>query len=141
MWFATSIFDLSSLSQISRWQTTLTFPPWSVYLVNTLQSYGLYITYILCCLLRYFIVLQKLLYTQKAYTQQQQQQTQTCKCISLCFSSFLNQKFFVFSIFLFRKKLTNRNWCHTKIVHVSSYNRFCKQVCKFEIFKELIQHL
>ena len=42
MWFATSIFDLAMLGQISWWQTTLTFPPWGVYLLNTLQSYGLY---------------------------------------------------------------------------------------------------
>ena len=39
MWFATSIFDLATLSQISSWKTTLTFPPWGVYLLNTLQSY------------------------------------------------------------------------------------------------------
>ena len=45
MWFATSIFNLASLGQMSWWQTTLTFPPWGVNLVNTLQSYGLH-TYI-----------------------------------------------------------------------------------------------
>ena len=33
------------LHQISWWQTTLTFPPWGVYLLNTLQSYGLYYIY------------------------------------------------------------------------------------------------
>ena len=45
MRFGTSIFDLASLGQISRCQTTLTLPPWVIYSVNTLQSYGLYITY------------------------------------------------------------------------------------------------
>ena len=46
MRFGTSIFDLASLGQISWCQTALTLPPWVVYSVNTLQSYGLYITYI-----------------------------------------------------------------------------------------------
>ena len=45
MRFGTEIFDLASLGQISRCQTALTLPPWVVYSVNTLQSYGLYITY------------------------------------------------------------------------------------------------